>query len=145
MGALVYLGGKDAPDAAAVAGWLRAQPWCERAFAGEALSEVGLRPGAGPAVAFSMAKRAAPNRFGVPGLGHVAADIFTKSDASGRGQHGGLGPWETRPVLMVSGGGFSPGTSGARSSAVDIAPTILRHLGAAEIGPPMDGRPLPPH
>ena len=144
MGALVYLGGKDAPDAASIAAWLRAQPWCERAFAGEALSEIGLRPGAGPAVAFSMAKRAAPNRFGIPGLGHVAADVFTKSDAPGRGQHGGLGPYETRPVLIVSGGGFSPGTSGARSSAVDIAPTVLRHLGAAELGPPMDGRPLPP-
>ena len=52
-----------------------------------------------------MAKRAAPNRFGIPGLGHVAADIFMKSDAPG------LGPYETRPVLIVSGGGFSPGTS----------------------------------
>ena len=144
MGALVYLGGRDAPDAAAVAGWIEAQPWCERAFAGEGLREVGLKPAAGPAVAFSMAKREASNRFGVPGLGHVAADAFTTSDAPGRGQHGGLGPYETRPVLIVSGGGFSPGEGGARSSAVDIAPTILRHLGAAETGPPMDGRPLPP-
>ena len=144
MGALVYLGGPDAPDAAAIAGWLEAQPWCERAFAGEALREVGLKPGAGPSVAFAMAKRKASNRFGIPGLGHVAADRFTKSDAPGRGQHGGLGPYETRPVLLVSGGGFSPGESGARTSAVDIAPTILRHLGAAAIDPPMDGRPLPP-
>ena len=145
MGALVYLGGHDAPDAVLVAGWLEAQPWCERVFTGDGLFDVGLRPGAGPAVAFSMAKREAPNRFGIPGLGHVASDIFTGSDAPGRGQHGGLGPYETRPVLIVNGGGFPPGESGARTSAVDIAPTILRHLGAAEIDPPMDGRPLPPH
>ena len=144
MGALVYLGGRDAPDAASVAGWLEARPWCERAFAGDRLFEVGLRPDAGPAVAFAMAKRDAPNRFGIPGLGHVAADAFMKSDAPGLGQHGGLGPYETRPVLVVSGGGFSPGEGGGRSSAVDIAPTILRHLGAAEMDPPMDGRPLPP-
>ena len=128
MGALIYLGGNDAPDAASVAAWLRAQPWCEQVFTGEGLSEVGLRPGAGPAVAFGMAKREASNRFGIPGLGYVAADLFMKSDAPGRGQHGGLGPYETRPVLIVSGGGFSPGRHAARSSAVDIAPTILRHL-----------------
>ena len=144
MGALVYLGGNDAPDAASIVAWLRAQPWCERAFTGEGLSEVGLAPGGGPAVAFGMAKREAPNRFGIPGRGHVAADVFTGSDAPGRGQHGGLGPYETRPVLIVNGGGFSRGSSRERSSAVDLAPTILRHLGAAEVGPPMDGRPLPP-
>ena len=144
MGALVYLGGRAAPNAASVASWLEAQPWCDRAFTGEGLSEVGLRPDAGPAVAFAMAKREALNRFGVPGFGHVAADAFMTSDAPGLGQHGGLGPYETRPVLVVSGGGFSPGESGARSSAVDIAPTILRHLGAAEMDPPMDGRPLSP-
>ena len=143
MGALVYLGGNDAPDADSVAAWLEAQPWCERAFAGDGLRDVGLRPHAGPSVAFAMAKRDAPNRFGIPGLGHVAADIFMTSDAPGRGQHGGLGRYETRPVLLVSGGGFSPGRSEARTSAVDIAPTILRHLGAVRTEPPMDGRPLP--
>ena len=143
MGALIYLGGSDAPGAATIAAWLEARPWCERVFSGEGLREVGLRPGAGPAVALGMAKREASNRFGIPGLGHVASDTFTKSDAPGLGQHGGLGPYETRPVLIVSGGGFSPGMSAGRSSAVDIAPTILRHLCAAEVGPPMDGRPLP--
>ena len=143
MGALIYLGERnDAPDPASIAAWLRAQPWCGRAFFGDELREVGLKPGAGPALAFSMAKRAAPNRYGVPGLGHVAADVFMKSDAPGRGQHGGLGPYETRPVLIVSGGGFSKGKSRARTSAVDIAPTILRHLRAPELDPPMDGRPL---
>ena len=74
----------------------------------------------------------------------MASDIFMGSDAPGLGQHGGLGPYETRPVLIASGGGSSPGESGARTSAVDIAPTILRHLGAAGLDAPMDGRPLPP-
>ena len=145
MGALIYLAANDAPAADSIAAWLRAQPWCERAFSGEALRVVGLRPDAGPAIAFSMAKREASNRFGIPGLGHVAADIFMRSDAPGLGQHGGLGPYETRPVLLASGGGFSPGRSRARTSAVDIAPTILRHLGVPDGAPPMDGRPLPKH
>ena len=91
-------------------------------------------------MAFSMAKRDEPNRYGVPGLGHVAADLFMKSDAQGHGQHGGLGPYETRPFLIASGRGLARGESRAPTRTVDLAPTILAHLGVP--APGMDGTPL---
>jgi len=44
-------------------------------------------------------------------------------------------------VLMVEGPGFAGGTSRAAAAhIVDLAPTILRHLGLPEVG--MDGRAL---
>jgi hypothetical protein len=45
--------------------------------------------------------------------------------------------------LFASGGGFVPGVYQGRSSLIDIAPTVLRHLGRDTDG--MDGRPLPRH
>ncbi len=55
---------------------------------------------------------------------------------------GGLGPYEQHPILFIGGGGFRAGTRcESPSSAVDIAPTVLRHLGLPFDG--MDGAPLP--
>jgi arylsulfatase A-like enzyme len=88
-----------------------------------------------------MAKRDESNRYAIRGFGHVAADRFMKTDAPGLGQHGGLGPFETNPFLIVNGGGFEPGSTETPSRTVDIAPTILRHLGLPVSG--VDGVPLP--
>jgi arylsulfatase A-like enzyme len=71
----------------------------------------------------------------------VAADSFTKSDALGHGQHGGLGRYETRPCLVVSGPGVRAGVCERPTRAVDIAPTILDFLGVARGG--TDGAVLP--
>ncbi len=61
----------------------------------------------------------------------------------GGGQHGGLGAYEQHPFLIVRGGGFGAGVeSGGETSAIDLAPTILRHLGLPSGG--MDGKPLSP-
>jgi arylsulfatase A-like enzyme len=60
---------------------------------------------------------------------------------TGFGQHGGLGANEQSPFLIVCGGGFAPGAYSTRSSLIDIAPTVLRHLGHHHAG--TDGRPLP--
>jgi hypothetical protein len=46
----------------------------------------------------------------------------------GSGQHGGWGPDETRPFLMLNDGGPS-GVRRAPSNLVDIAPTIMEFLG----------------
>ena len=140
MGALIYLSEETSDRRDAIADWLSAQPWCDEVFAGDALHRVGLAERDGLAVAFSMAKRDDANSFGVAGFGHVAGDRFMKSDAPGRGQHGGLGPYETNPFLIMSGGGFVPGTSSSPSRTIDIAPTILRYLGFP--AGDMDGRPL---
>ena len=59
----------------------------------------------------------------------------------GFGQHGGLGPNEQRPFLMIEGGGFAPGPRHEPTSLVDIAPTVLRHLHMDHDD--MDGRALP--
>lgn len=110
-------------------------------YEGESLEEVGQRSDTPLAIAFSMAKRDVENRYGIRGLGHVAGDIFMKSDFCGHGQHGGLGPYETNALLSISGGGFHAGKSDYPSRTIDIAPTVLRHVGIAFDG--MDGEPLP--
>lgn len=58
----------------------------------------------------------------------------------GFGQHGGWGPDESRPFLVLQHPGIAPGTIAARSSLIDIAPTILDFLGHDRDG--MDGRSL---
>jgi arylsulfatase A-like enzyme len=47
----------------------------------------------------------------------------------GSGQHGGWGPDETRPFLMLNDGGRTTGVRREASSLVDIAPTIIDFLG----------------
>ena len=59
----------------------------------------------------------------------------------GSGQHGGWGPDETRPFLMVNDGGRTTGRVPRPTSLTDIAPTIARFLGLPVDG--FDGSPLP--
>ncbi len=141
MGALVYLSEGAASRRDDIVDWLRRQPWCGRVFAGAGLAEVGQCEDGGLSVAFAMAGRDAPNRFGIPGISHVAACRFSSSDAPGRGQHGGLGRYETNPVLIVDDGSGEARRIEAPTCAVDVAPTILDYLGVAFDG--TDGRPVP--
>ena len=142
MGALVYLSSAARSRRDDVAEWLGRQPWCGPVFAGAALAEVGQREDGGLAIAFAMAGRDAPNRFGIPGIAHVAGCRFSSSDAPGRGQHGGLGRYETNPVLIIDDGSGDARRMEAPTSAVDVAPTILDFLGVACDG--ADGCPVPP-
>ena len=141
MGALVYLSPAAAHRRDAIAEWMRAQAWAGEVYAGRALEKVGQRSDTALAIAFSMAKRDVANRHGIRGLSHVAGDVFMKSDAPGHGQHGGLGRYETNALLAVGGGGFEAGLTEYASRTIDIAPTVLRHLGIGGDG--MDGAALP--
>ena len=141
MGALIYLAAHAQAKSERIAQWLSEQKWCGAIYAGDALEDIGLAPRGGLAIAFSMGKKNAVNRYGIPGFGHVAGDRFMPSDMPGHGQHGGLGPYETQPFLIVEGGNFSAGTSDEATCTIDIAPTLLRHLGLATHG--MDGAALP--
>ncbi len=141
MGALVYLADDARERGAAIAAWLRRQRWVDRVYARAQLADAGHRIDSPLAVVLGMAKRDETNRYGVRGYGHVAADPFTRTDAAGRGQHGGFGPYESNPFLQVSGGGFRAGSSEHASRAVDLAPTVLTHLGLPLTG--LDGTPLP--
>ena len=142
MGALVYLSESVSSRRDDIVEWLERQPWCGPVFAGTALAEVGQRQDGGLAIAFSMAKQDAPNRFGVPGISHVAGCRFSSVDAPGRGQHGGLGRYETNAVLVIDDGSGEARRIGTQTSAVDVAPTILDFLGMPYDG--TDGRPAPP-
>lgn len=119
--------------------FLRTQEWVSRVFAGDELARVGL-PSDELAAAITLRTEERVNPFGIRGYGDIVEDIDGK-DYTGFGQHGGFGPNEQRPFLFVRGGGFPPGArSAVPVSAIDIAATILRHLGRPHDG--MDGRPL---
>jgi hypothetical protein len=94
---------------------------------GEALGRYGFAAEGGVVAAVNMARRPEANRYGVSGKRWVAKE-GDKPVPVGSGQHGGWGPDETRPFLMVNDGR----TTGGRpqpTSLVDIAPTIVAWLG----------------
>jgi hypothetical protein len=137
---LVYRSASAKAGVDDLAVFLRAQDWVSRVFAGDELARVGL-PSAELAAAVTLRTEERVNPFGICGYGDIVEDIDGK-DYTGFGQHGGFGPNEQRPFLFVCGGGFAPGARSALAvSAIDIAPTILRHLGRPHDD--MDGRPLP--
>jgi hypothetical protein len=121
--------------------FLTAQDWVGRLFMGTALAEVALPVGGPVVAAVSLRAENRPNEFGVWGYGDIAADLDGR-EFTGFGQHGGVGPNEQRPFLYVSGPGYRDGADvAAPVSHVNIAPTVLAHLGLPWDG--MDGTPLP--
>lgn len=139
--ALIYTGAPADARIPALAEWLRAQPWLDQLFAGDTLATVGMAPEGGLAIALSLAKSSAPNAFGVPGLTWELGAATGVTEPGRRATHGGLGRYETHPFLVAAGAGVAPGTTTeARSSVIDLAPTILRHLGRPHDD--LDGGPL---
>lgn len=139
--ALIYIHPDHAERIDAIAAHLAVQPWAGPVFHGAALADIGHHPETGPAIALSMAASDADNAFGVPGLSAAVMPGPGKADRTGCGQHGGLAAREQSPVLMLSGRGFAPGgRHGAATSAVDLAPTFLAHLGLP--ADDLDGRAL---
>jgi arylsulfatase A-like enzyme len=141
--ALVYLHPDRSADASAVLAMLRSAPWAGEVIAGEALARIGQAATGGLLCAIAMRSDETPNAFGVPGSAAAAKPAAGKPDRLGCGQHGGLGRFEQMPFLMIEGAGFPPGAVvSAPSRIVDLAPTILSHLGLTHDG--LDGRPLHP-
>jgi hypothetical protein len=118
----------------AVARWLEAQDFCGRLYAGEALAQLGLPRDGTLCLAVTLAADDEANEFGVPGRSDVAENALGGESLPGHGQHGGLGHYEQRPFLAVRGPGFGAGARSSPASLIDLAPTILRHLGLAEDG-----------
>jgi arylsulfatase A-like enzyme len=141
--ALLYFADPAGPLVGRVARFLDTQDWVGRAFVGSALAELGLPTSSAAQIALTLKPDDRTNAHGVPGHSHIVRDALEAKDCTGFGQHGGLGRNEQRPFLFVSGGGFALGNHQGRSSLVDIAPTVLRHLGLSVAG--MDGQPLPRH
>jgi arylsulfatase A-like enzyme len=138
--ALFYFAEPAGALVAEVAGFLEAQDWVDRTFAGHNLGLVGLPTSSAMQIAVTLKPDERANPFGVPGHSHIVRDSLEAKDCTGFGQHGGLGRNEQRPFLFVSGGGFAPGIRCNRSSLIDIAPTALRHLDLSSTG--TDGQPL---
>jgi hypothetical protein len=111
--------------------------WADGIVTGAALAKYGLAPDGGVVAAVNMARRPEANRYGVVGKRWVAAEPG-KPVPVGSGQHGGWGPDETRPFLMLNDGGRMTGVRQLPSNLVDIAPTIIDFLGLPAKG--FDGR-----
>lgn len=118
---------------------LRDEPFVDAIATGDDLAALGIAPTEGVVAAVNMARHPEANPHGVPGRRWTVAEPG-KPAAIGSGQHGGWGPDETRPFLLVDDGDGRAGTVAGRSSLVDIAPTLLHFLGLPSDG--MDGRPL---
>jgi len=139
--AMVYFAKPESPLVGEVARFLKTEPWVGQVFTGGALSDIGLPTGSAARVAITLKADGRANPHGVSGHSHIVRDFAGAKDITGFGQHGGLGANEQRPFLFLHGGGFASGSYRQRSSLIDIAPTVLHHLGLAADG--LDGRPLP--
>jgi predicted AlkP superfamily pyrophosphatase or phosphodiesterase len=118
---------------------MRRMPWASDVLAGDSLAERCFAARDGVVAAVNMARRSEANPYGVPGRRWVALE-GGKPAPIGSGQHGGWGPDETRPFLMVNDGGRSVGSASRPTSLVDIAPTIVDFLELPTDG--FDGSPL---
>jgi arylsulfatase A-like enzyme len=139
--ALLYFADPAGALVGEVARFLESQEWVGRTFVGPGLAAADLPTGSPMQIAVTLKPDDRTNPHGVPGHSHVVRDALEPKDATGFGQHGGLGKNEQSPFLFVAGGSFGPGTRRGRSSLIDIAPTVLRHLGLSKTG--MDGQALP--
>ena len=139
LSCLIYM--RDPARLDPIHAFLRAQPWFGGAFVDNDLAAIGLGNGI-LKLALITRHTPEPNAFGVPGSSVRIASYGDGEGNLGNGSHGGLGPNEQSPFLIVDGSepaGGRPIT--AQTSLLDIAPTILKHLGLPWDG--MDGRPIP--
>ena len=138
---LIYVHPDHAARLPDLRAFLEDRPWMGQIFGPDELAAVGQAGEACLAFAVSMRASDAANAFGVPGSSLAAKPALGKPDRLGCGQHGGLGKYEQSPFMMVSGPGFEAhSVRNEPAFVVDIAPTILAHLGLAWSN--VDGRPL---
>jgi type I phosphodiesterase/nucleotide pyrophosphatase len=135
--ALLYATDRGRAGLLGVLDAMRREPWCAEILTGDSLAALGFAASGGVVAAVDMAREVMANPYGVPGRRWVADE--GKPVPIGSGQHGGLGPDETRPFLMLNHGGRT-GTRSEASSLADIAPTIAHFLGLPLGG--FDGSPL---
>ena len=140
---LVYLHPERENRRSALEDFLRTRSWAGVVVPAHELGTIGQAPHHGLAFAVSLRADDGPNEYGIPGRALAAMPRWDKPVRVGCGQHGGLARYEQSPLLMIEGPGFPGGiTRTAAAHIVDLAPTILRHLGLPETG--MDGHALHP-
>jgi arylsulfatase A-like enzyme len=140
--AVIYLADTARQRVAALRQYAATRDWCGAVFSDAELVAIGLPANEAIGLAISLRGSARANEFGVIGEADIVADPENDKDYTGLGQHGGLGPHEQSPFLFLRGGGFaSRRRTTVPASLIDLAPTVLRHLGQGWDG--LDGRPLP--
>jgi hypothetical protein len=139
--ATLYFAEPDGDLVPRVARFLAAENWAGEVFTGERLAAAGLPTDTPMRIAVSLAAEDRLNPYDVAGYAPIVQDPADSESKIGFGQHGGLGPHEQRPFLIIEGGGFLPGVRREPTSLVDIAPTVLRHLHMDHDD--MDGHALP--
>lgn len=127
----------DARHALAV---LRQQDWAGTVLDADGLRAHGQLPRLHLFGAVALRTHGGVNEYGVPGLCTMAQPGGGKPARLGYGMHGALGLGEQGPTLLALGAGFPAGSDSRPTSLVDIAPTVLAHLGLAAAD--MDGRAL---
>ena len=139
--ALIYVHPDHAAAIPRIRAFLEASDWAGEVFGPDDLETVGQARVSGLTFAVSMQASEKPNAFGIPGTSLAAKPAMGKPDRLGCGQHGGLGAFEQAPFLLASGSGLAPGATRQETARViDIAPTVLAHLGLVSSG--MDGHAL---
>jgi hypothetical protein len=137
--ALLYATERGRPPLLGVLDAMRAAPWSDGVIESEALASRGFATRDGVVAAVNMARQDAVNPHGVAGKRWVVKES-DKPVPVGCGQHGGWGHEETRPFLMVNDGKGTADVCRRATNLVDIAPTIVRHLGLSTDG--FDGSPV---
>jgi predicted AlkP superfamily pyrophosphatase or phosphodiesterase len=128
--ALIYVHPDHSSRSAALQDFLASRDWLDRVVPAAELATIGQAALHGLAFAVSMRSDDAPNAYGIPGTSLVAKPSDGKADRIGCGQHGGLARYEQSPFLIADGDGFGRGVAReTAASVIDIAPTVLRHLG----------------
>ncbi len=138
---IIHLAARARTRLPQVVDWFQHQDFAGKVIAGEALAELGLPCAGTLCIAVSLAGDDEANAYGVRGHSDIAESVFGSEALPGHGQHGGLGAYEQSPFLTVRGAGVARGVHAAPASLIDIAPTILRHLGLPLDG--IEGSPLP--
>ena len=142
----IYVRDREGERVAEIAGWLRAQPWCELVFTDAlpdtlSLADAGIAHRRAPDIAFVTTAHDGTNAAGLPGrCTHDTSGLATDG-----GLHGGLHPIELGNWFALQGAS-NAGIETRRvidtpCGIVDVLPTVL-HLLGIEVEHQLDGRVL---
>lgn len=141
LSATIYLSDDAKSRRAAIANVLAADNRIGSVVEGEKIASLGLDPEGGIDIVVIAAHSETPSADGAPGSSVAFQGDLKISNNVGCGQHGGLGRYEQSPFLICVGEGFEKGAViEDATSAIDLAPSAMHHLGLADDD--MDGRAL---
>ncbi len=126
--ALIYIAPGHEGCIPALREYLSAAEWVGQVMEGGALDALGARRDYGLTFAVDMAYVDRDNGHGVAGQRYEAIDGGEGDAAGGCAQHGGIGPRETAPFLVMDDASGAARETGGPTSLTHIAPTVLAFL-----------------